>query len=132
MLVVCGADVILKMLKQDGEFVHLIGEDVCTSKTIEKTLSPQWEERLELVGPAAEMEGAQLLVEVHDADGFLDMDDKLGSAEVDISSASAGGSPVEFSEPLDPQGTVHFALTKIITRVTIEEDGVQRVTEVTE
>lgn len=126
--------VILKMRKAGGGFVSLIGESgPCKSSVVEKTLSPSWEERLTLVGPAAEMEGARLLLEVHDSDNELfDMDDKLGQASVSISKVGLGrgAEAVEFSKQLDTQGSVHFALSKSMARVTIEQDGVQTVTSV--
>ena len=93
-------------------------QDARKSRVINRTLSPEWEEQLELVGPAAEMKGALLHVEVFDKDkGVLDKDDKLGSASVDIGSAGAGAPPVEFSVPLDTKGTVHFSVETFVTQV---------------
>jgi hypothetical protein len=108
--------VCLRMLMPDGNNVHLIGKP-CMSRVVVDSLSPEWNEKLELVGPAAEMDGAMISVEVFDRD-LLSLDDPLGSAVVDISAAIPGDAEaVEFSAPLDTQGTVKFAVTTSRTHV---------------
>ena len=59
----------------------------------------------------------ELSGEVFDRD-LLKLDDPLGSAVVDISAAIPGDAEaVEFSAPLDTQGTVKFAVTTSRTHV---------------
>lgn len=78
------------------------------SKTVNRSLSPRWDETFSFEGSLAELTAEALLLEVFDSD-WVTRDDFLGRASVDLTSLRTSHEE-ELEVCLDPQGVVLLLL----------------------
>ena len=89
--------------KSDPYVRLLLAGQRVRSKTIMKTLDPQWDEHFEFVGGREELLKQSLHLQVFDYDR-LSMDDKLGVAQVELE-------PLLHATDQDPQWSGHVTLS---------------------
>jgi len=117
------AKVVVRLLRGDGlpaadknglsdPYVKLkINKETKTSAVLKKTLNPEWNADFEFAHAPFDLSGKRLVLEVFDKDfGVFDKDDRLGLAEVDLSTVQRGGAPVPFAAQLSTSGTLYLSV----------------------